>query len=719
MRRPFANTLLLAIGWLAVTLNSPLSAETLVRIGVLDMSGDRGAVTRWVSTAEYLERGVPGYDFVFFSLRADEIRDRLGKRHLEFVLTDAGLFIDLHYDYGLVAIATRRVLQHDRAYPHFGAVILARAAQPDIVQLSDLKGKSFMAVHATFGSFHLAWRELHRSAVHPFHDFSRVILDSASAEQVIYAVRDGQVDAAAVPTGALERLSAQGRIELQAFRVLNALPATGDFPFVRSTPLYPEWPLAATNQAPQPLVQAVARTLYAMAPDDPAARAGGYAGWSAPHSYQPVRALYEDLRLGPYRQAPILTFARDHWVVLALGAVALLTLVAVAIHVLRMNRKLAEEIRRRARVQEQMQMFASAVEQTADAVMITDANGVIEYVNPAFTHVTGYKPEEVRGQTPALLKSGQHDAVFYRRLWDTISRGEVFSEELANRRKDGTLYWEQKSITPLRDANGSITYYIATGRDITEQRRAEEEAQLRQQQLAHTARVNVIGEMAASVAHEISQPLTAIINYAQGSIRRVRAADMDSRRLLGVLEQIVAQAQRAADAILTLRRFVARRKPQRVQADINALVAEVVALAAGETRKRGISIALDLSERLPLVSVDDVQIEQVILNLLRNGAEALASADAAARELKVRTALADDGSVEISISDTGPGLPPRLAAKLFEPFFTTKPDSVGLGLAVSRTIIETHGGRIWVTPNPDRGVTFRFTVPVETQTHER
>ena len=167
------------------------------------------------------------------------------------------------------------------------------------------------------------------------------------------------------------------------------------------------------------------------------------------------------------------------------------------------------------------------------------------------------------------------------------------------------------------------------------------------------------------------------------------------------------------------RRFVTRREPARVSADINELVKEVVGLAAPETRRRGIVIAFDLTPDLPPAYVDDVQIEQVILNLLRNGAEALASADGTNRELRVRTSLTEDGNIQISVSDTGPGLPPPFAAKLFEPFFSTKPDGVGLGLAISRTIVETHGGRIWVTPNPDRGVTFRFTVPAQTQTHER
>lgn len=425
------------------------------------------------------------------------------------------------------------------------------------------------------------------------------------------------------------------------------------------------------------------------------------------------------LRAGPYQEKNLLALIGEHWWLALIDTLALLTLACAAAYVWRTNRKLAREIRRGRHAQEQMQMFASAVDQTADAVMITDPQGAIEYVNAAFTRITGFSAAEACGQTPRLLRSGQHDAAFYQRLWHTISRGEVYHEELINRRKDGALYWEQKTIMPLRDERGRIAHFVAMGRDITDQRRTEEEAHLRREQLAHTARVNVIGEMAASIAHEISQPLTAILNYAQGSIRRLRTGEIESSRLLAVFEHIVAQSQRAGDAMLTLRRFVARRTPARVRVDINALVTQVAALAGAETRKRGIGIVLDLSSDLPAAYVDDVQIEQVVLNLLRNGADALASADGSARELRVRTRLTDEGSIEISVSDTGPGLPPRLAAKLFEPFFSTKPDGVGLGLAVSRTIVETHGGRIWVTPNPDRGVTFRFTVPVETHAHER
>ena len=717
MKHFWRTALLVALGGL-LPASDAWSARETVRIGVV-AGGDAAPIERWTPTADYLERLLPQYDFAFSALTEDELRERLSGSALEFALTDPGLYVQLAYAYDLAAVATRRAPTVAGPQAHLAAAIVVRANRDDIVRLADLEGRSLAAVHAPFGSFHLAWRELQRAGIHPFRDLTQIALERVPAAALLRDLLRGAVDAVALPADTLDRLQRKGVVAPDALRLLEPQPATPEFPFPRTTPLYPEWALAAAAHAPSTLVDAVRDALLAMPADHPAARAGGYAGWAPAVSYEPVVELFRDLRLGPYRDNPILAHARDNWFLLLFAVLALVALIAVAIEMLHMNRRVAEAMRGGRRAREQMQLFASAVEQTADAVMITDPRGVIEYVNPAFTRVTGYAPEEVHGRTPAILKSGQHDVRFYQRLWDTITRGEVYRDEIINRRKDGTLYIEQKSIMALRDANGRISHFVAAGRDITEQRRAEEEAHLRRDQLAHTARVNIIGEMAASIAHEISQPLTAIINYAQGSTRRLRSGKAEPERLLGVFEQIVAQAQRVADAVVMLRRFVARRKAQRVAADVNALIRQVVALANSETRGRGISIVLELAENLPPALVDDVQIEQVVLNLLRNGAEALASADAPQRELRVRTARADDGSIEVAISDSGPGLPPQLAAKLFEPFFTTKPDGVGLGLAISRSIIENHGGRIWVTPNPERGVTFRFTIPVETQTHEQ
>ena len=669
--RPTASRQLVALVALVLgTASAAQESAQPVSIGILTTGN--AATARWTPTADYLSQRIPGRRFVIVPLTQHELRDAMEQRLLEFVLTDAGEFVELEHDYGARAVVTRQIRQHDKAHPYFAATIVVSVGRADLKQLTDLRSGSLIVnADDTFGVVHLAWREFIAAGTNPLRDFTQIVRDARPPEQALLAVLNGKVDAAIVPSGTLERLGAKERIDPTAFRVLNEIRSF-DFPLMRSTPAYPEWPLAAARHTSTELVRAVAAALLNMHPDDAAASAGGYAGWTVAPSYKPVDDLYRVLHLGHYRRnsdaLDLGELVPEYTVFVLVGLLSLFGMAGVTIYVLRLNRTLGIEIHWSRRVQDKLQTFFRAVEQTADAVMITDPDGRIEYVNPAFTRVTGYSAEEARGYTPSLLRSGMHGAEFYRRLWDTIRRGDVFRHEIINRRKDGTRCWQEVWITPIRDAAERITHFVATARDVTEQRHAEEEAHLRQEQLAHTARVNIIGEMAASIAHEMSQPLTAIINYTNGCMRRVRTKDFDTDQIADVLDQVIVQAQRAADAVLHLRRFVTKRKPQRRNADINTLVTQAASLAAGETRKRGIGIALDLSKDLPSTCVDGVQIEQVILNLLRNGAEALASATDQARELRLSTALADDGAIEVAVSDTGPGLPPRLAAKLFEPF---------------------------------------------------
>lgn len=266
------------------------------------------------------------------------------------------------------------------------------------------------------------------------------------------------------------------------------------------------------------------------------------------------------------------------WLALATAMVAL---AGLALYAGRLRRRLVRETRARARAQHQARRLAGALDQTGEMVMITDADGSIEYVNQAFTRLTGYTAEEVRGRTPAILRSGQHNTEFYGRLWGTIRRGKAFQDDIINRRKDGTLFYSCVSILPIRDPVGNSTYFVATVGDVTQQRLVEEETRKRDEQLAHTARLNIIGEMVANLAHELSQPLTAIINYAHGCVRRALAPDTKPMQLVEPLKQIVVQGQRTAAVVQHLREFVASREPRRASADLNQLVAQAASLEIG------------------------------------------------------------------------------------------------------------------------------------------
>lgn len=373
---------------------------------------------------------------------------------------------------------------------------------------------------------------------------------------------------------------------------------------------------------------------------------------------------------------------------------------------------MVEDITRRKETEAQMRKLSYALEQTADFVIITDDKGVIEYVNPAFEEKTGYRRDEALGQTPRIIKSGVHGRDFYERLWKTISRGEAFRGVVVNRTRNGELYYEEKTITPLKDAQGRVTHFISTGKDITERRRAEQELRRHQAELAHVARLSTMGEMAAGLAHELNQPLSAIVNYSQGCIRRLRAGKAGADEMLPVVEQVRAQAERAGKIIRRMRNFARKSEPCRVAMDVNAMIREVAELAEPDVRRHQARLRLELADRAPPVLADVIQIEQVLLNLMLNGLEAMEAIHADDRELVVRTEAASPDTVKVTVRDSGPGLPAQVGKRIFDPFFTTKPKGMGMGLSLSRSIVEAHGGHLWVVSEVSRGATFQFTLPV-------
>ncbi len=278
-----------------------------------------------------------------------------------------------------------------------------------------------------------------------------------------------------------------------------------------------------------------------------------------------------------------------------------------------------------------------------------------------------------------------------------LKDGRVFDRySAAVRGDDGTHY-------------GRVWYY----RDITERKRDQLQLQQHLANLAHALRLSTMGELAGALAHEVNQPLAAIANYAGGGIRRLAAGEVKRETLLEVLGQIAEQSLRAGDIVRRMRNFTQKRGPQRSSHDINDLVREVVRLAEYEARLAGIRLWTDLDERLPVVDVDGIQIEQVILNLVRNAFDAMSGTAADERDLHLRTVLEGPRLIQVSVADRGCGLDPLVATRLFEPFVTTKTNGMGLGLSISRSIVESHGGRIWATPNSDRGTVFHFTIPAE------
>jgi len=276
---------------------------------------------------------------------------------------------------------------------------------------------------------------------------------------------------------------------------------------------------------------------------------------------------------------------------------------------------------------------------------------------------------------------------------------------------DGALRTVAWNTTTLDDDLGTVGGLLSSGDDVTEQRRIEAKTRQQETELAHFLRLGTMGEMATGLAHELNQPLAAIRNYAQGATRRVKSGNVNVEELLGAMEQVNRQATRAGEIIKRIRGFVRKKTPERAAIDINMAIKDVADMVGADVRRLEVNLALDLAEDLPPVNADLVQIEQVILNLARNSLEALSDDGTPNRRLIIGSERRPDNTVMISVHDTGMGVDIDDLESLFDPFYTTKTDGLGVGLSISRSIVEAHHGTLWAETVPGQGTVFRFTLP--------
>jgi two-component system sensor kinase FixL len=354
--------------------------------------------------------------------------------------------------------------------------------------------------------------------------------------------------------------------------------------------------------------------------------------------------------------------------------------------------------------------LSALVEATTDAIWSVDRKGVVTAMNAVaqrrFRERFGVECD--RRNYGAQMAEPIRTMLF--ELFERAFRGEHVQVESPIASAGGDRHF-LLSIHPIVE-NGVVTGATAFSKDITERKQAEEQARQHQAHLAHVLRLNTMGEMAAGLAHEINQPLGAIASYAQGCKRRLLGGAIDGGALLPIIEEIANEALRAGEIIRRLRDLVRKEGPQQAAVDLNALIRESTRIIGPEALQSGIHVELALAPDLPPVTCDSIQIEQVLLNLLLNGVEAMQTSGNGERSLTITTATAGAAGVEVAIRDSGGGVPDP-PADVFKPFFSTKPNGLGMGLSISRSIIEAHGGRLWAARNADHGSTFRFTLPLE------
>ncbi|MCW5717627.1 MAG: PAS domain S-box protein [Bauldia sp.] len=370
-----------------------------------------------------------------------------------------------------------------------------------------------------------------------------------------------------------------------------------------------------------------------------------------------------------------------------------------------------QALERSADLSAERAFLQSVLDTVPDAIMVIDDHGILRSFSPAAERLFGYAEREVTGQNVSILMPSPHRQNHDGYLAKYRATGERhiigIGRVVAGKRRDGTTFPLELSVGEINGPGGR--FFTGFIRDLTERQAAEARLQELQSELTHISRLSAMGEMASTLAHELNQPLSALANYLRGARRLLDRPLDDLSMVTGALDKAAEQALRAGDIIRRLRDFVARGEEQRAIEPVTKLVEEASALALVGAKEQGIRVSFRLDPRAPSALVDRVQIQQVLVNLIRNAIDAMAQSPT--RELVVATRLVEGDMVEISVSDTGPGLEPAIAANLFQPFQTTKAQGMGLGLSICRTIIEAHGGRIGVDPPAGGGATFRFTVP--------
>ena len=356
--------------------------------------------------------------------------------------------------------------------------------------------------------------------------------------------------------------------------------------------------------------------------------------------------------------------------------------------------------------------LAQLVESSDDIILSKSLDGIVRTWNPAAENIFGYTAAEMIGHPISIIIPAELQAEEAEILKKIRAGASIHHYETTRVCKDGRKITVSLSVSPIRDTSGNIIGASKIARDVTAQRQTEQREAKLQAELAHVARVNAVSQLSSALAHELNQPLTAIMNYMSAAkLRWTQSGGDNNDKAASLIDRAIAQAERAGAIIQRLRSFLEKREPHRVEQDLNTVLQEAIALGFVGSSTEGVALKLDLAPDLPFVRVDKIQIEQVLVNLLRNATDAMK--DTARRQLTVASYRAGPKLIEVAVADTGPGIPDSVAEQLFEPFVTTKEKGMGVGLSICRTIIEAHGGRIWMVPNPPGGTIFKIQLPTD------
>ena len=376
---------------------------------------------------------------------------------------------------------------------------------------------------------------------------------------------------------------------------------------------------------------------------------------------------------------------------------------------------LVQDITERKRAEKEQRKLAALVENSPDFIGLASLDGSVYIVNPAGRTMVGLDSGAQVAETRILDYVAEEDRVIVQQqvLAHVLREGEWEGEMRLRHFKSGTIIPTRQHIFLIKDPGTERPVAMATiARDITERKRSEEALRAARDQLAHIARVTTMGELAASIAHEVNQPLTAVVTKGDAGLRWLSQSPPNVDEAQKAMREMVKQGHRASDVIARIRSLLRKTKPNISSVDTRELIEEVLTLTRQKVEEHGVTVKIEVAADIPPVSGDSVQLQQVLVNLILNAVESTGAARNGAGKLLVTSQRLGANEVVIAVHDSGTGIDPQYQEQLFQPFFTTKGTGLGMGLAISRSIVEAHGGRLWATSKEGRGATFQFSLPI-------
>lgn len=725
-----------------------------IKIGVLANRGKEHCLDQWSATANYLTSQIPNHKFTIVPLSCKEIYHAVERNSIDFVLANPAIYVELEAYYGINRLATMENLYQKKGYNVFGGVIFCKAGRNDINNLNDLRGKSFIAVEEhSFGGWIMAYRELRDHGISPYEDLHSLRF-GGTHDAVVYAVLDGKVDAGTVRTDILERMAEEGSINLDSFTVLNEhhheiykSDERFGFPLKHSTRLYPEWSFAKVKNTPSDLAKEVAIALLHISSDSTAARNAKIVGWTTPLNYQQVRECFKELRLGPYAVGKEVTFSDVinkylHWILFASGA--LVVMLFFTAYVLKLNNALSKskalltkardnlesrvkertqelesvnrEILEEVKVRKQAENEAREAHAEIGQIFNTAASGMtviksdftIIKINDTFTRLLGItKKEAEERKCFEIFPSYRCDTEGCPMVQIFGGRERIEVEDI-KRTKNGDEITCIITATPYKSSDGELLGIVESFQDISERKRHEIALAEFADELAQSN--TELQQFAYVASHDLQEPLRMVASYVQLLARRYKGKlDDDADEFINFA---VDGANRMKALIQDLLQYsrVNTKGHEFEPTDCEEVMKRTLENLQLLIEDSGAQITYD---PLPTVTADRLQLVQLFQNLISNAIKFHGDNPPL---VNVKSKLTDTGWL-FSVQDNGIGIDSRYSDKIFDIFQRLHRNEqykgTGIGLAVSKKIVERHGGKIWVESEPGKGSVFYFVIPFE------